>query len=135
MYPHLTNNSPFTVGEDDNEYVDENIVSPLSPARKKSAWHPDTWSPDKFPEYDNEPNGHPHSAYAAENVEDPSDSVHFKKVNWESQQRKEQDHPRSTLSSAEEFQLPRSRDEDDGLGIHITDDGREVYFPLQCGNT
>jgi hypothetical protein len=130
MYPDIPSN-PFVVGEDehDHEYVDEAIVSPLSPARRKSAWHPDTWSPDRFSrgtEYDNEAHGHSHSPYTAENVEDPSKSVHFDRVKWENQQRGEHQ-PRSTISSAEEFQLPRSRDVDDGLGIHITDG--EVTLP------
>lgn len=128
MYPDH-NHNPFIVGEDEHDFVDEDIVSPLSPTGKKSAWHPDSWSPDRFSrgaEYDNEAHGHSHSPYAAENVEDPSDSVQFNRVDWESQQRNEQELPRSTLSSAEEFRLPRSRDEEDGLGIHITDDAQEV---------
>jgi hypothetical protein len=122
MYPDIPSN-PFVVGEDDHEYVDEAIVSPLSPPRRKSAWHPDTWSPDRFSrgaEYDSEAHGHSHSPYTTEDVEDPSKSVHFNRVKWENQQQDEH-HPRSTISSAEEFQLPRSRDVDDGLGIHITD--------------
>jgi hypothetical protein len=132
MYPEPHNN-PFAVGDDD-EYVEEAIVSPLSPARRKSAWHPDTWTPDRFSrgaEYDNEAHGHAHSPYAAENVEDPAHSVHFNRVNWENQQRSGQE-PRSTISSAEEFCLPRGS-VDDGLGIHITDDEREVCYLVRLG--
>ena len=133
MYPGIPSN-PFVVGEDDHdehEYVDETIVSPLSPARRKSAWHPDTWSPDRFSrghEYDAEAHGHAHSPYTSEDVEDPSKSVHFNRVKWENEREGHQ--PKSTISSAEEFQLPRSREVDDGLGIHITDGaGGEVMLP------
>lgn len=128
MYPDY-NNNPFLVGDDDHEYVEEAIVSPLTPVRKQSAWHPDSWSPDRFSrgvEYDNEAHGNSYSPYATENVEEPSNSVHFNRVDCENQQREE--HPRSTISSAEEFRLPRSRGVDDGLGIHITDDAQEVKF-------
>jgi len=131
MYPDR-NNNPFIVGEDEHEFVGDDIVSPISP-RRKSAWHADSWSPDRFSrgdESDNQAHGQSHSPYSTENTGESLDSIHFNRVNWEGQQRNEQEHPRSTLSSAEEFQLPRSRDEEDGLGIHITDDSREVHsFP------
>jgi hypothetical protein len=136
MYPDH-NHKPFIVGEEDEHaYVNDDIVSPLSPTQKNSTWHSDnSWRPESFSrgaEYDNAAAAHSlsHSPYAAENVEEPSDSVHFNRVNWEGQQRQEQELPRSTLSSAEEFRLPRSRDEEDGLGIHITDDAREVCHAI-----
>lgn len=134
MYPEH-NHNPFIVGEEDErDYVNEDIVSPLSPTQRNSSWHRDnSWSSDRYSgrdEYEIKAHGHSNSPYAAENVEEPSDSVHFNRVNWESQHQNQQEPPRSTLSSAEEFRLPRSRDEEDGLGIHITDDVREACYPF-----
>ena len=125
MYPNH-NKNPFIVGDDDEgEFVDEPIVSPLSPARRRSDWQPNTWQqPSPRP---HESEAHRYSPYATEKVEEASESVNFTRVNWQDEKQPEgQENPRSTLSSAEEFRLPRSKDEEGGLGIHLSDDGQEV---------
>jgi hypothetical protein len=118
MYPAHNNNKPFI--------ADDECVSPLSPPQQTTSWYSD--SSFREAEHGNQVSWHAHTPYGTEDVENPPHSFEFSRVDWESQRRSRHELSRSRTPPAEDFRLPSFRTDNDGLGIHITDDVREVDF-------